>query len=304
MKQFFPEHYRLECRNRSLDLSKRPAIMGILNLTPDSFSDGGRFENQEKETDIDSAVEHALRMKAEGASIIDIGGESTRPGSEKITARTEILRTVPVISKLRKESNVLISIDTYKAEVAEAALKAGAQIVNDISGFTFDDLLPDICRKYQAAVVLMHTPVTPQTMKWSTETANAGTDITVTIHKFLRQAILRAQNAGVHNILIDPGFGFGKSVEENFRILENLSYLLDLGYPLLCGLSKKSFLGYAIKNGEEPDIPPGERHDATTAAQTIALLNGASVIRAHDVKAAAHAISIVESMKKSLIKRH
>lgn len=304
MKRSCQEHYLLNCRDTRLDLRNRPSVMGILNLTPDSFSDGGKFENHAGRADIDLAVEHALRMVRDGASIIDIGGESTRPGAEKVSAGEEILRTVPVIARLRKQSDVLISIDTYKAEVAEAALQAGAQIVNDISGFTFDRLLPEVCRKHRAAVVLMHTPVMPETMKWSTETAAATTDITATVTAFLRQAILRAREAGIEDIVLDPGFGFGKSVNENFRLLGNLSHLLNLDYPLLAGVSRKSFIGDAVKRNGEPAPPPSERRDATTAAQTIALLNGASIIRAHDVTAAVHAMCVVEAMKQSLGKRH
>ncbi|MEE9904295.1 dihydropteroate synthase [Chlorobium sp.] len=298
MKHSGQEHYLLDCRDTMLDLRKSPAVMGIVNLTPDSFSDGGKFGDQAGLPDIDLAVEHALQMVREGAAIIDIGGESTRPGAERIAAVDEIRRTLPVIARLRKQTDVLISIDTYKAEVAEAALKAGAQIVNDISGFNFDPLLPAVCRKHRAAAVLMHTPVTPQAMKWSQETTSTENDVTATVMECLKEAAIRARNAGVESIVLDPGFGFGKSVDENFMLLGNLSRLRKLGYPILAGVSRKSFLGEAIrKNGKTP--PPEERHEATTAAQTIALLNGASIIRAHDVRAATQALAVVETMKHS-----
>ncbi|MCF8383049.1 MAG: dihydropteroate synthase [Chlorobium sp.] len=295
-----PEHYLLDCSGCKLDLRRKPVVMGILNLTPDSFSDGGMFQLPGEKTDLDRAVDYALSMVGEGAVIIDVGGESSRPGAIKISAAEEIRRTAPFISLLRKKSDVLISIDTYKAEVAEAALRQGAQIVNDISGFTFDRALPSVCRKYRAAAVLMHAPLTPQAMKWSTETSPEPEEITRRVMAFLQGAIDSAKNAGIDNIVVDPGFGFGKSVGENFRLLGNLRELLKLQRPLLAGVSRKSFLGHAVKKQGEGEIPPAERCDATTAAETIAFLNGASIIRAHNVRSAVHAAAVVDAMKNAM----
>lgn len=293
-------HYLLNCSGRLLDLRSSAAVMGIVNLTPDSFSDGGMFQEPGGRADLSRAVEYALSMVRDGALIIDIGGESTRPGASRVSADEEIRRTIPFISLLRKKSEVLISIDTYKSEVAEAALDAGAQIVNDISGFTFDRNLPSICRKYHAAAILMHTPITPDSMKWSTQTHSAGSDVTGTVTKFLQKAVASAEHAGIDDIIIDPGFGFGKSVNENFRLLGSISQLLELERPLLAGVSRKSFLGHAIRKNGEPEPPPAARYDATAAAQTIALMHGAAIIRTHDVRAAFHAVSIVSAMKHAI----
>lgn len=293
-------HYLLNCSGRLLDLRSSAAVMGIVNLTPDSFSDGGMFQEPGGRADLSRAVEYALSMVRDGALIIDIGGESTRPGASRVSADEEIRRTIPFISLLRKKSEVLISIDTYKSEVAEAALDAGAQIVNDISGFTFDRNLPSICRKYHAAAILMHTPITPDSMKWSTQTHSAGNDVTGTVTKFLQKAVASAEHAGIDDIIIDPGFGFGKSVNENFRLLGSISQLLELERPLLAGVSRKSFLGHAIRKNGEPEPPPAARYDATAAAQTIALMHGAAIIRTHDVRAAFHAVSIVSAMKRAI----
>ncbi|ACD91017.1 MAG: dihydropteroate synthase [Chlorobium limicola] len=293
-------HYLLNCSGRLLDLRSSAAVMGIVNLTPDSFSDGGMFQEPGGRADLSRAVEYALSMVRDGALIIDIGGESTRPGASRVSADEEIRRTIPFISLLRKKSEVLISIDTYKSEVAEAALDAGAQIVNDISGFTFDRNLPSICRKYHAAAILMHTPITPDSMKWSTQTHSAGSDVTGTVTKFLQKAVASAEHAGIDDIIIDPGFGFGKSVNENFRLLGSISQLLELERPLLAGVSRKSFLGHAIRKNGEPEPPPAARYDATAAAQTIALMHGAAIIRTHDVRAAFHAVSIVSAMKRAI----
>lgn len=280
-------HFLLDCAGLALDLREGPKIMGILNTTPDSFYDGGSFHSGAQEPDLDRALEHALTMIREGASIIDIGGESTRPGAEKISAEEEIRRTVPLVRMLREKTDVLLSIDTYKAEVARKALEAGANIVNDISGFTFDPELPGVCCRFGAAAVLMHTPVTPQEMRWSTRTPSSEGDIMQRVTSFLADSIARANAHGVVGLIIDPGFGFGKSVEESFSLLGRLRELDVLKRPLLVGVSRKSFLGQAVARPGDPVPPPSERLAATIAAQTIALLNGAAIIRAHDVAAAA-----------------
>lgn len=290
--------FRINCRGRMLDISLGPKIMGILNTTPDSFYDGGSFQAENESIDLDRAFDRALEMIRAGASIIDIGGESSRPGAEKISAQREIERTLPLIDLLHRKTDVLISIDTYKAEVAEKALQAGAHIVNDISGFTFDAALPEVCSRYRAAVILMHTPVKPEAMQWSTGTGTEKGDIISRVSRFLENSIAIAERHSIHDIIIDPGFGFGKSVAENFQLLGQLNSLHYLERPILAGLSRKSFLGHAITppGGEMP--PPSERLAATITADTIALMNGASILRVHDVEAAAQSLRVVEAVKK------
>ncbi|MEI8033207.1 MAG: dihydropteroate synthase [Chlorobiaceae bacterium] len=293
-----PPPYRINCRERVLDFAEGPKIMGILNTTPDSFYDGGAFKDGPKSVDLDRAMEHAMTLIRAGASIIDIGGESTRPGSEKVSADEEILRTVPLITLLSKTTDAIISIDTWKSEVAEKALEAGAHMVNDISGFSFDPRLPEICGRYRAAVTLMQTPVKPETMHWSTSTGPGEEDIVSSVISFLKQSIAVAEKHGVKEIIIDPGFGFGKSVGENFQLLNRLRELQVLGRPVLAGLSRKSFLGHAIARPGEPAPPPRERLVATTAAHTIALMRGASILRVHDVEEASQCVAIVEAMAR------
>lgn len=291
---------RINGAGRMIDLSEGPVIMGILNTTPDSFYDGGVFQNTGCGVDLDRALDHALAMIEAGASIIDIGGESSRPGAEVISIKEEIERTTPLIAMLRKRTDAVISIDTYKAEVAEHALKAGAHLVNDISGFTFDHSMPEICREYQAAVILMHTQVRPESMGWSTGIESAETDIVAKVSSFLANSIAQAEAHGIEEIIIDPGFGFGKSVEENFLLLAELGSLGRLGRPILAGVSRKSFLGYAIAKEGDEIPPPSQRLPATMAAETIALLNGASILRVHDVEAAAQCLRVAKRVLSGL----
>ena len=291
--------FRINCAGRILDLSKGPVIMGIVNTTPDSFYDGGTFQKKAGAIDLDQAFDHALGMIQSGATIIDIGGESSRPGAKLISEAEEIERTIPLIKLLHKKTDVLISIDTYKASVAEKALQAGAHIVNDISGFTFDNDLPAICRKYRAAVILMHTPVKPDAMQWSTGIDSGGENIIASVSSFLQRSIATAEKYAIDDIIIDPGFGFGKSVAENFHLLNHLGSLLTLGRPILAGLSRKSFLGHAISHRGNETPPPGERLPASIAAGTIALLNGASILRVHDVEAALQSLGVVEALLRT-----
>ena len=289
--------FRLNCAGRILDLSKGPVIMGIVNTTPDSFYDGGTFQKKVCGVDLDRAFDHALAMIKAGASIIDIGGESSRPGAEVVSEAEETRRTIPLVAMLRERTDVLISIDTYKAVVAGEALRAGAHLVNDISGFTFDEGLPAICRKYGAGVILMHTQVKPGSMGWSRGIESERKDILARVMRFLRDSIARAREHLIEDIIIDPGFGFGKSVEENFRLLRELGSLLDLGRPVLAGVSRKSFLGYALAREGEEVPPPSERLAASIAAGTIALKNGASILRVHDVGEAVQSLKIVGSLQ-------
>ncbi len=292
-------NYHLQCRDRMLDLTGKPKIMGILNITPDSFFDGGVFENKAGTYDCGLAVERAMVMIAEGADIIDIGGESTRPGAQKVDSEEEIRRAVPVIRELRKQSDVLISIDTYKAAVAEQAISAGAQIVNDISGFSFDPDIAEVCRRHGAAAILMHTTGRPDCMKWSHQTDAARTNIVSLVKTGLLASLTNAGQHGIENVILDPGFGFGKSVEENYMLLKCLRDLHALERPLLAGLSRKSFLGAALQFPGRPVPPPEDRLTATISASTIAAINGANIIRTHDIKETTQALAVATSVMNS-----
>jgi dihydropteroate synthase len=250
------------------DLSSRTFIMGILNVTPDSFSDGGRY------FDSDTAVAHGLKMVEYGADFIDVGGESTRPGSAPLSVEEEIRRVIPVIEKLSNECDIPISIDTYKSEVAEAALDAGATIVNDITGLHLDERLPLIIAKYSASAVLMHIKGTPKTMQVNPQYDNVVEEII----SYLRKSISFAQNAGVDQIIIDPGIGFGKSLEHNLVIIQQLKQFQQLGCPVMVGPSRKSFIGTIL------DLPVEQRLEGTAAVVAVSIMNGASIVRVHDVK--------------------
>lgn len=282
-----------------LDLTGKPKIMSILNITPDSFFDGGAFENQTGTYDCGLAVERAMVMIAEGADIIDIGGESTRPGAQKVDAEEEIRRTAPVIRELRKQSDILISIDTYKAAVAEQAILAGAQIVNDISGFSFDPDIAEVCRHHEAAAILMHTTGRPDCMKWSYQTDATRTNIVSLVKTGLLASLTNARQRGIENIILDPGFGFGKSVEENYMLLKCFRDLHALERPLLAGLSRKSFLGTALQLPGQPVPPPEDRLTATISASTIAAINGANILRTHDIKETMQALAVAASVMNS-----
>lgn len=245
---------------------ERTYIMGILNVTPDSFSDGGKYHSPEEATDA------AKKMAAEGADIIDIGGLSSRPGSAEITAEEEISRILPVIEKLSKE-NIVISVDTYRSAVAEAALKAGAHLINDISGLHFDPALARVCAKYHVPLVLMHIQGTPQTM----QAQPTYQDLIAEIIEYLAESIRLAEKAGVKDVIVDPGFGFGKTKEHNLEILKNLRSFRSLGRPLLIGTSRKSTIGEVL------NLPVNNRLMGTSATIAVAILNGVDIIRVHDV---------------------
>jgi dihydropteroate synthase len=255
---------------RTLDLSRRACIMGILNVTPDSFSDGNNYFTTEK------AVERAMEMEEEGADIIDIGGESTRPFAHPVDDTEELRRVIPVIEKLAGRLNIPVSIDTYKSIVAEQALAAGAEIVNDISALLFDDRMPDVVASAGAGLVLMHTRARPAVMQKETE----YTSVISEIFGVLRQSVARAESAAIsrERIVIDPGIGFGKNVAGNLEILRRLMEFKAIGCPILVGTSRKSFIGDVL--GREPK----ERIFGTAATMAIALANGASIFRVHDVK--------------------
>jgi len=264
--------------------------MGVLNVTPDSFSDGGKFFSP------DDAVAHAEQMIAEGADIIDVGGESTRPGSEFVSEEEELRRVIPVIEKVAALSSVPISIDTTKPIVARAACEAGAEIINDISGLRFNPALAAVAKSMQAGLLLMHSRGTPKDMQQIPFAADVFTDVV----DGLRQSVSIAERSGVarESIAIDPGIGFGKSVEQNLEIIRRLRDLLrefaDL--PIVIGTSRKSFLGKLL-NG----APADERLYGTIATVVASVLNGAHIVRVHDVKAAVDAVKVADAIRRAEI---
>jgi dihydropteroate synthase len=271
---FTRTHYRLRLPSRTLVLGERTLIMGILNVTPDSFFAGGRYP------DAQLAVERAFEMEQQGADILDVGGESTRPGADPLSADEEIARVLPVLEGVRGKLRIPISLDTQKAEVAEAGLRAGAEIVNDVSGLRADAELAEIVKRKRAALVLMHMRGVPKSM----HKGPFARDVMRDIAQGLRASIARARQARISEakILLDPGIGFGKKYEQSFEVLGQLPALARLGYPLVVGVSRKSFIGWAL-GGKDEIWPPEKRAWGTAAAVTAAILNGAHIVRVHDV---------------------
>jgi dihydropteroate synthase len=266
--------FRLILRSRTLILCERTLVMGVLNVTPDSFSDGGKYHSA------NVAIEHALAMELEGADLLDIGGESTRPGSSGITAQEELARILPVFEGLRGRIKIPISIDTRKAEVAEAALEAGAEIINDISGLNQDPRIAQVAAKHHAPLILMHLRGQPGSM----QKGPFARDVLKDVEKGLRASAAKAAKAGVakSQIILDPGIGFGKSHAQNYELLQKLERVAGLGYPLLIGTSRKGFLGATLaRHGKQ--APPEERIWGTAATVTASILNGAHIVRVHDV---------------------
>ena len=275
------------CRGRTLELGRRTLIMGILNVTPDSFSDGGRY------LAVDDALRAAERLLNEGADILDIGGESTRPGADPVGEEQERRRVVPIIDGLRRRFDAFISIDTYKASVAESAIAAGADIINDISGLGFDPLMAELAARTGAGVVIMHILGTPRDMQKNPH----YDDVTGEIRDFLAGRVALAEAAGVQRtqIVIDPGIGFGKRLEDNFTILRELGRLAELGLPILAGPSRKSFIGQTL------NLPVDERVEGTAAAVTAAILHGAHIVRVHDVQAMKRVARIADAIKNTQV---
>jgi dihydropteroate synthase len=265
------------------DLLSRTHIMGILNVTPDSFSDGGRY------LDHDRAIAHGLRLAEDGADFIDVGGESTRPGSEPVSAQEEIRRIIPVIEALAEKIEIPISVDTYKSAVAHAALDAGAVIVNDISGMTFDSDMSTVVLHHSATVILMHIKGQPRTMQKNPTYEN----VTMEVKQFLEERAQIAKDAGIRQIIIDPGIGFGKKFEHNIQLMKELRMFTDLGYPLLVGPSRKSFLGIIL------DLPPDDRMEGTAAAVAASIMNGANIVRVHDVKEMRRIALVSDALKST-----
>jgi dihydropteroate synthase len=273
---------------RSLPYGERTLVMGVLNVTPDSFSDGGQFFS------LDRAVEHARQMIAEGADIIDIGGESTRPGSAFVSEAEELQRVIPVIERLTSQTSVPISIDTTKPSVARAALAAGAEIVNDISALRFDPLIADETARAGAGLVLMHSRGTPKTM----QQLPPVDDIVSEVIDGLRESIAVAQQHGVapESIAVDPGIGFGKTAEQNVELIAKLDQITSAfsEFPLLIGTSRKSFIGKLLDGA-----PADQRIYGTIASVTASVLNGAHIVRVHDVRAAIEAIKVADAVKRT-----
>ena len=257
-------------------------IMGILNMTPDSFSDGGQFKSHDK------AIDHALKMVEEGANIIDIGGESTRPGAESVQLEEELSRTIPIIEAIRLKSDCLISIDTYKSKVAKAALVSGADMVNDISGLTFDHNMASLVAERNVPVIIMHIKGKPRDMQKNPNYDNLIKEIKA----FFEVQIAIAKRARIDsgNIILDPGIGFGKRLEDNFEIIRELGQISTMGYPVLLGPSRKSFIGFTL------DLPVEERIEGTLASITAGVINGARIVRVHDIRATRRTLTITEKI--------
>ncbi|MGB9628806.1 MAG: dihydropteroate synthase [Thermodesulfobacteriota bacterium] len=285
IKNILKNYFVLHCRKQTFLLGKRTLIMGVLNVTPDSFSDGGLYLNKER------AVEHGLKMIEEGADMIDVGGESTRPGAKPLDINEELKRVLPVIETLSKRISIPISIDTYKSEVAQRAIDVGAEIINDISGLNFDPSIAEVAAREDIPIVLMHIRGTPETMQKDIHYDSIFSEIIL----YLRNSIHKAEKVGVNpkKIIIDPGIGFGKTVSDNLRIIKNLKEFQVLGKPILLGTSRKSFIG-KILNAE-----PKDRIEGTLSSIAIGVLNGAHIIRTHDVLQAKRAIAIADAIRLS-----
>lgn len=273
----------LRCRRFSLDVSARTRIMGVLNVTPDSFSDGGRY------LDPGRAVEHAHQMVEEGADLIDVGGESTRPGSLPVSAEEELRRILPPLRHLVDKLPVPVSVDTTKADVAAAVLAEGADLINDISGLGFDPRVASVVAGAGAGLILGHIRGTPRTMQQDLR----YTDLLVDVREHLKERILLAETAGVHPeaIMVDPGIGFGKSVEHNLLLLKCLPALHGLKKPILVGPSRKSFIGRVL------DLPVEERGEGTAAAVAVAIWQGAHIVRVHDVRSMVRVARMTQAIR-------
>ncbi len=274
--------WHFQSRGVSIPIDK-PVIMGVLNVTPDSFSDGGRY------LDPEAAYRRALEMREQGAEWIDIGGESTRPGSAAVPLEEEWRRIEPVITRLSRERDIILSVDTYKSEIARRALESGAHMVNDISGFSFDARMRQVVARYGVPAVLMHIKGTPRDMQNNPRYTNLMDEL----YGFLEQRIQYARDGGVEQIIIDPGIGFGKRWEDNFEILRRLGEFSSLGYPVLVGTSRKSFIGRLL------DVAPEERVVGTMASIAAAYRAGARIFRVHDVVETRQTLQVLEGISQN-----
>ncbi|MFH2137566.1 MAG: dihydropteroate synthase [Candidatus Omnitrophota bacterium] len=285
LKHGSPASLIFKCGEFTLDLSERVQVMGVLNVTPDSFSDAGKYFDKEK------ALEHALRMEADGADIIDIGAESTRPGSSLVSPQQQLERIEEIVEVLGKKLRIPISIDTTYSVVAKRCLDLGAAIINDICALKSDPQMGKIIAQYKAGVILMHMQGTPQTMQDNPQYQDVIDDIC----KFFVEAKKRALSFGIEpeRMAIDPGIGFGKTIEHNLQIIKFLSQFKVLGVPLLIGTSRKSFIGKIL------DVPVEERDFGTAASVAISVINGANIIRVHDVKKMKQVVKLSEEINKA-----
>ena len=272
-----------KCAKKKIDVTGGPLVMGILNVTPDSFADGGKYNDSQ------AAIDAALAMVAEGASIIDIGGESTRPGSNPVTAVQQIKRVLPVIEGIASQSDIPMSIDTTSAEVAEEAIDAGAVIVNDISAFQDDEAMASVCADKKVGVILMHMLGTPKNMQKQPE----YTDVIKNVQAFLLQRISIAVQMGISrdSIVLDPGIGFGKTPDHNLKLIQEISSFHQLGFPLMVGLSRKSFIGKVL-NEEDPS----NRLVGTIAAHTWCVAGNVQILRVHDVKETIQTAKMIQAI--------
>jgi dihydropteroate synthase len=296
MKELRRANSTWKLRTRTLELGRRTLVMGVVNITPDSFSDGGRF------LEPDLAIVHGISLLDEGAAMLDLGAESTRPGSKAgsedaaVDTAAEQERLIPVLRGiLAARPEAIVSIDTYKAETARAGLAEGAEIVNDVSGFLWDSAMARVCGEAGCGVVLMHARGRPE--EWKAQEQLASNELLATVRAGLEASLELATEAGIAReaVVLDPGYGFGKRLGENFALLARQAELLDLGRPLLAGVSRKSFLGHALAHlygGRS--APVGERETAGLAALTTAILRGASVVRVHRVREAREAAAVVD----------
>ncbi len=266
----------MKFKNHMWNWGEKTYVMGILNVTPDSFSDGGKY-NQ-----VENAVSHALQMIEAGADIIDVGGESTRPGHTEISVDEEISRVVPIIRAIRERTSHPISIDTYRAKTAEAALEAGADIINDVWGLQREPKIADVAAKFDAPVIVMHNQ----------NGTDYDKDIIESMKDFLKESIKIAHKAGIKNdkIILDIGIGFGKTPEQNIEVLSRMSELSSMGYPLLLGASRKSVIGYIL------DLPVDERLEGTMATSVLAVSAGFDIVRVHDVKQNIRAVKVADAI--------
>jgi dihydropteroate synthase len=276
---------------------KKTQVMGIINATPDSFSGDGVLQVADP---VEKAVEQALRFETEGAAILDIGGESTRPGSEAVSAAEEISRVVPIITAIREKTNIPISIDTSKAAVATAALEAGADWVNDVWGLQQDPEMAAVVAEANCPVVVMHNKSTPKNVSKDSKLGNRYTDVeyedvVAEVKDGLKQLVVNANKAGISKdrIIIDPGLGFGKTVEQNLLLIKELTQIVELGYPVLIGASRKSFVGYSL------DLPPEDRVEGSITVAALCVERGAQIVRVHDVKETMRAVRMVKAVLHS-----
>jgi len=280
----------LRFRKKSYDLSRRTLIMGALNVTPDSFSDGGHFFDREK------AIEEGLRLAQGGADILDIGGESTRPGAKPLDAEEEIRRVIPLIQTLDQKIGIPISVDTRKARVAEKALETGAEMINDISALRFDERMAEVVARWKVPVVLMHMRGNPETMQLDTH----YDDFLGEILSFFRERVAFAESRGIpaDQIVLDPGIGFGKSLEEqhNLILLKYLQNFKVLEKPLLIGTSRKAFIGKIL------GLPPQEREEGTMATVAVAILNGANIVRVHEVERMRRVVQVTDAVLRCTLR--